>query len=78
MSVSKNHKNVLYVILSEFGSIGNEVKNLINSICYKCVCTHASLRFFPRQRRGQNDISRQAQIEGEGKKELPFRYMCGI
>jgi hypothetical protein len=24
----------------------------------------------------QNDISRRAQIEGEGKKELPFRYPC--
>jgi len=50
-SMSKNHKNVLCVILSEFGSIGGEVKNLINSTCYK----FEILRLTP-----QNDIFRQA------------------
>jgi MFS family permease len=46
-SVSKNHKNVLYVIL-------NEVKNLISSICYKFEILRSVFGG------AQNDIFRQA------------------
>jgi len=66
-SLSKNHKKVICVIL-------NEVKNLINSTCYKYVYTHTSLRFFPRQRRGQNDISRQALRLGQ--EFIPKDELC--